>query len=213
MSRARADGPKALSTIGLIVEGETEFHALAELPRLIPGCPPLKPTNLHGVGSHMTPTAIAKMVAPKVIGHIVAGRTRVVICIDRESRQDCTGQFAQTVHHELSKELCAKGYAHHEAYVVIADRTFEAWLLADARGLHQRRVFKTAPKFHSFEGNMGEQGRRGVLELTRLLGREYDKIRDGKDLFTKLNFPDARKCKPGQHGSRSLDKLLRTLGV
>jgi hypothetical protein len=153
------------------------------------------------------------MLAPKVIAHIVAGRTRVVVCVDRESRQECPGLFAQTILRELSRELGAKGRAGADACVVIADRTFEAWLLADARGLHGKGLLKAPPKFHSFEGQMGDRGRKGVVELSRLLGRDYDKIRDGKELFTRLRFEEARKCKAGQHGSHSLDKLLRTLGV
>jgi hypothetical protein len=202
------------ATIGLIVEGETEFYALPLLYRkeLIPGCPPLKLINLGGVGSHLNATGVAKLIAPKVKQHLAAGLQHVVICLDREQRDDCPGGFAGGISRELLAALGTTGRGMR-IHVVIADRTFEAWLLADAAGLHQRGLLKTAPKFRTFEGALGEQGRKGTIELTRLLGREYRKTLDGPKLFEQLDFTIARAAGRGQRGSRSLDKLLRTLGV
>jgi len=60
---------------------------------------------------------------------------------------------------------------------------------------------------------MGERERKGCVELDRLLGRDYSKTIDGPRLFEAMNFDRARTFGPGQHGSRSLDKFLRTLGV
>lgn len=202
-------------TVGLVVEGETEFDALPLLHRehLVAGCPPLRAVNLRGVGSHLDPIGVAKMVAPKVIAHVAAGRTRVIVCIDREQRDLCAGAFAQAVGRELAAELRRLRCSSSDVHVVIADRTFEAWLLADARGLNARGHLKSAPRFHCFEGQMGKQGKKGVVELTQLLGRPYDKTSDGKSLFREVDFATARKYGPGHHGSRSLDKLLRTLGV
>ncbi len=212
MSKSRQRGSKNQLTIGLVVEGNTEFHALPLLHELLE-CPPLKATNLRGVGEQNTPVGIAKLAAPSIRSHIIAGRSRVVLCIDRESRKECAGMLAQAIHHELRKELGRTNHDGHDVHVVVADRAFEAWILADARGLHTRKEFKSAPKFHSFEGHMGEQGRKGEVELSRLLGRDYSKSRDGKELFAKLDFQQARRHERGSHGSKSLDKLLRTLGV
>lgn len=198
-------------TIGLIVEGETEFKALPLLhtnKKLVKGCPPLRAINLNGIGSHMTVPAIAKMVAPKVKSHIAAGRTKVVLCMDREQRSDCPGKLAISLRAAIVAQV---GPA--DVHVVIADRTFEAWILADARGLHASRHFKLKPNFTCFEGSMGERDRKGCIELDRLLGREYSKTVDGPRLFAALNFAHARDFGPGRPGSRSLDKLLRTLGV
>lgn len=208
---SRRSAPRVVQpTVGLIVEGETEFKALPLLHKknLVPGCPPLHPTNLNGIGSHMNIQAIAKMVTPKVKAHIAAGRTRVILCIDREQRAECTGEFATALHSAI---VARAGSV--DVHVVIADRTFEAWILADARGLYESRKFKVAPNFVCFEGRMGERDRKGCIELDRLLGREYSKTVDGPRLFEAMDFDRARTFGPGQHGSRSLDKLLRTLGV
>lgn len=207
--------PGVLPTVGIIVEGDAEFAALPLLHRkkLLPGCPPLKAVNLGGVGSDRKPIGIAKRVAPKVIQLHLARCERIVVCFDREQRPECAPGLAQAVARELDAELAARGKQIPGVHVVIADRAFEAWLLADAVGLHQRGSFKHSPTFHTFEGHLGAQGRKGVVELTRLLGREYSKTKDGPALFEKLCFSDARAHHPGARGSRSLDKLLRTLGV
>jgi hypothetical protein len=202
-------------TIGLIVEGDAEFEAfpLLHKKKLVAGCPPLKPINLGGVGAERKPEGIAKLLAPKVIQHQAAGRTKVVICIDREHRTLCASGFATAVTEALRTELQRRGKPSTDVHVVIANRAFEAWLLADAKGLHQRKVFKRTPNFHSFEGQLGERQLKGAVELTTLLGRPYSKTKDGPDLFTKLDFITARTHANGASGSKSLDKFLRTLGA
>lgn len=206
-------GKRQRRTVGLVVEGETEFRALPVLMKL-PGCPALKPINLGGVGGDVTAAGVARRARPQVVTHIVAGRKTVVVCIDREKREACAGEFAQAVARALEGELESAGgaarWGEYQVSVVVADRSFEAWLLADARGLHQRKVFRQAPKFHGFEGARGKQGRLGVVEIGELWGRAYDKAGDGRELFDKVSFKQARV--PGE-GSRSLDKLLRTLGI
>ena len=194
MSRVR------VPTMGMVVEGETEYYALPLLHRgknAIPGCPAIRTTNLGGIGSHLTPAGIAKMAAPRIKTHLIAGHKPVILCLDREQRPECAGSFAQAA----------------DVHVVIADRTFEAWILADAVGLAKRKHFVRAPKFHCFEGAMGERQLKGTVELTRLLGREYRKTGDGPRLFGELDYEVAREWGRGKRGSRSFDKLLRTLGV
>jgi len=195
-------------TVGLVVEGDTEFYALPRLSRLVTGCPPLRAANLGGLGSDLSVTAIAKRALPKAKAHITAGRHRVVLCLDRETRKACPGQLAADIRKELVK-LCKKG----DISVVVADRAFEAWILADARGLHEAKEFAREPKFFCFEGELGERQQKGIVELERLLGRPYSKTKDGPRLFEKIRFAEARQFGRGKKGSRSLDKLLRVLGV
>ena len=207
--------PGISPTVGLIVEGDAEFAALPLLHtrKLVPGCPPLKATNLGGVGSHLEPQGVAKMLAGKVIAHQVAGRTKVVICIDREQRPMCAPEFANKVATALARELEERGHASRDVHLVISDRAFEAFLLADARGFHQRGRFVRQPGFHCFEGEIGAGSKKGVVELSTLLGRDYSKTKDGPTLFAELDFKAARAHRNSGRGSRSLDKLLRTLGL
>lgn len=151
------------------------------------------------------------MVLPKVIAHQEAGRAQIVVCLDREQRPNCPGELAGEILKALQGELTSKGRTKDGVAVVVADRAFEAWILADARGLHNRRVFNASPKFHRFEGEIGERSMKGCVELSHLMGRPYSKTVDGPALFRKLDFGAARDH--SKHGSKSLDKLLRTLGV
>ncbi len=215
MTRHNKKGKQALPTAGLIVEGDTEFMALPLLSRktLIANCPPIRPINLGGVGSHLKPIGIAKMVVPKAIQHLVAGRRPVIVCSDREQRPTLATKLATEVLQEMQVLLKSKGYPSAPINVVVADRTFEAWLLADARGLHQKGKFQRKPNFHSFEGAIGKDNKKGLVELGDLLGRAYLKTTDGPRLFELLDFSHARKYGPNDHGSKSLDNFLIALGI
>jgi hypothetical protein len=119
--------PRQTRTIGLVVEGDSEFYALPKLSRLIPGCPALKAANLGGLGSDLSVEAIAKRALPKAKQHFAAGRSQVVLCLDRESRKECAGSLATAISKRLAT-MCGR----QEVSVVVADRAFEAWILADA---------------------------------------------------------------------------------
>lgn len=218
MSSPRRRGQRragVLETVGLVVEGDTEFYALPSLYRsgLVPNCPPLKIKNLQGVGSDKDPAAVAKLVVGKVIAHRVAGVRRVIVCIDREQRTLCAGQFACAVSAALASQLASKGHSPNGVSVVVSDRTFEAWILADARNLHAQRLLKKAPGFTCFEGQLGSAQKKGCVELSDLLGEPYVKTKHGPALFSRINTQAARTHGPGLPGSRSFDKFLRTLGV
>ncbi len=211
--RVRRSGVPA--TIGLVVEGDAEFAAFPRLHshKLIAGCPPIKATNLHCVGSDREPIGIARLIAPKVIAHQVAGRERVIVCFDREQRTVCAPELAKAVAIKLREVLRDTNRSDEGVSVVVADRAFEAWLLAGAHGLHAKRLLKSVPSsWTSFEGKPGRENKKGVAELETLLGRPYSKTVDGPELFCSLSFPDARAYADGALGSRSLDKFLRELG-
>lgn len=208
---ARRRRPGIRVTAGLIVEGDTEYSALPRLAtkHLLAGCPPLKAINLGGIGSDVEPIGIAKQLRWKVLQHRAAGRTPIVVCIDREDRDMSAATLAHAIWHEIE---CLK-VPLDGVFVAVMDRTFEAWLLADARGLHAGGQFTRFPKFHSFEGAMGKRRRKGLIELSELLGRPYAKTVDGPALFEKINFAKARRHGPNDHGSRSLDAFLTSLGI
>ena len=201
--------PDIAPTAGLVVEGDTEFKALPYLhtKKLIPRCPPLRAKNLGGVGSHLLPVGIAARLLGPVIAHQVSGHDPIVACIDREQREMSAVDLARNVATELGRLLEEKNRSSDGVFVAVADRTFEAWLLADAHGLHKRGHLKRAPGFKSFEGSLGREGKKGVVELSILLERPYGKTTDGPALFQVLDFPAARA------GSASLHAFLSTLGV
>lgn len=206
---------KTVQPIGLVVEGDAEFRALPLLhtEKLIPGCPPLKVLNCKGIGGEVQPSGVAFRVHKLVLQHIAAGRPKVVVCVDREGRSLCAPGFAKAIWAELDKLLRKRQFSASTTTVVVADRAFEAFLLADAAGLHARGALKRAPNFHSFEGQSGSGQAYGKRELAVMLGGDYAETKDGPHLFRRLDFSVARRHGPGQSGSRSLDKLLRSIGV
>lgn len=204
-----------IGTVGLVVEGPTEFDALRQLHTLsmIAGCPPLKPTNLNGVGEDVDELVIARRVLPKVIAHQAAGRNHVVVCFDRERRQTTGPRLERDVLQQLRRLLRENGRREDGVSVVVADRAFEAWLLADALGLFTRAIFTARPTFFCFEGELGQQAKLGTVELDQLLGREYSKTRDGPRLFAKLDVAAARDAGTGKRGSASFNRFLEAVGV
>ena len=204
----------AVPTVGLVVEGDAEFYALPKLREMtcVDSCPPLSVKNLRGLSGGMSARAIAQRASPHVVAHLVAGRDDVVLVVDLERRNDCPGDFAGQIRQSLIGELAAKGRACHTLAVVVANRSFEAWLLADASGLHSRGLFAIKPKRKSFEGTLTASGEVGKREVERLLGSEYRESVDAPRLFEGIDLHRARDfSRPG--GSKSLDKLLRTLGA
>lgn len=210
-SRARRDGIQA--TVGVVVEGDSEYAAFPRMHRAWAGCPPVKTVNLGGLGAHMTAAAIAKKVTPKIIQLYLSIKNKVVVCIDREQRSDCVVTLAKAVHAEIDKELITKNRADIPYAVVLSDRAFEAWILAGARSLHAAKRLKHAPAFACFEGQLGKQDKKGVIEIEDLLGRAYSKTRDGPELFLAMDRTQARTFGPGLPGSQSFDKFLRELGT
>ena len=66
---------------------------------------------------------------------------------------------------------------------------------------------KRKPGFARFEGELGAQGKKGVVELSTLLEEPYLKTTHGPQLFERLDFACARTS------SASLNSFLVQLGV
>lgn len=173
----------------------------------------MKATNLGGVGSDVTAAGIAKRSVGSIIAHMVAGRTPVLLVIDREQRSEEAESLAASIKDALDKELASKSKPTTEVAVIVADRAFEAWILADAQGLFERGAFAKAPSFFRFEGSMGVKQEKGKADISQLLGRVYSETRDGPRLFALVDFDTARKFADPFRGSRSLNRFLCALGL
>src|SRR5262245_53507690 len=69
----------------------------------------------------------------------------------------------------LRRELSARSRSSDGVTIVVADRSFEAWILAGSEGLYARG-FLVASYRGSFEGELGERSQKGAVELGRLCG-------------------------------------------
>lgn len=204
--------------VGLVVEGQCERDAFRHLSRLVDPCPPFdRPAVVGGIGETASPRQIAERVAPAV-AFLQYDNSRVIVCIDRESREASADALAAEVEVALRSELprCG-GTLRTPVVVVVADRAFEAWLLADIQNLASLHR-KAPPPARCYEGYMRVRGagrgfgyHYGDDLLERTFGR-YRKTREGPSLFSELSVRDAREvCGNRAFGSASLDRFLRIL--
>lgn len=200
-----------MTRVGLVVEGDAEYLGLRSLQSRLAGCPVLELANVGGFGESMTPAGVAKKAIKLVIAVQAKDPRTVVLCLDRERRSDAAADFGQQVRQALTSQLRAEGRRHDNLSVIVADRAFEAWILADAAGLHQRRHLKLNPAVGRFEGKLGAEQKLGKSELTRALGRNYSEKTDGPKLFKEIELEKARDTAAHATGSPSLDRLLRVL--
>lgn len=118
--------------IGVLVEGDAEFHALPNLwPRL--GSPhqilgPLK----CGI-QPMAPLAQIALVASKKFPILLSkGVDSIVVLIDKETRPDCTGELVQAIEREMRGRLDSEEV---RLSVVLKVSKFENWIASDPEAL------------------------------------------------------------------------------
>ena len=217
MTKARTRRAGRSERVAVIVEGACEREAFRRLPSRLPGIPPLDlaaatRSNLRGVGGTAPVAAIARKVVPRAI-LLAPDNARILVCLDREDRVETPGAFARAVARAISAELAAREKVLGIPLdVVVVDRAFEAWLLADIASLCIAKR-RPVPRRRCYEGYL--RGRDvGSRVLARTLG-SYGKTSDGPDLFARLDFAQARRdCTSGRGwGSKSLDYFLGLLGV
>ncbi len=209
----RSVGPR----VAVIVEGKTELEAFRRLYGRVPGCPFLdvasrSRSDLGGVGGGSSPEAIGEKVARRAV-MLAPDNDKVVVCIDREGRATGAGEFAASVVRAIQCALASLGELGIPIDVVVADRAFEAWILADIQGICRlKRV--PPPRNRCYEGHQEGEFDFGAKLLKRILGR-YDKAIDGPDLFALIDFGRARltPARGRAWGSASLDGFLVALGI
>jgi len=197
-------------SLGLVLEGEADYAAVPVLLRRA-GAAPGRGAVFKGQGVECAiPTLVQKKLVPHTRAQILKGHSKVLVIIDRETRNDCPGDFAQRVQAELVRQLDASyGYrGTPPVSVVCADRTLENWLLADPRGIRshayiQRDITRRAG------ANVDGLDALSIMRWAYGSGRAYDKTRDAAALATRVRV-ERREVR---QRSKSLDKLLREAGV
>jgi hypothetical protein len=192
--------------IGFVVDGVTEF---ASLPCIY--------TRLSNATGNQFLRPLKVDIQPKApVGVIVrqsirgvrqyAARDadRIILLLDREDRDECPGELAREI------EAGLKGLGYTNASVVLKDRTFENWLIADIGAVRRCRG-----RFVVSNAMIGavEPDKADRADALRLLkravkhGDSYDKVKDGKALL------DGALLENIALNSRSFRRLLRTIGA
>jgi len=199
-----------MSSVGLVVEGEAEHRAVPVLLRRA-GASPGAPIVFRGqaLGCDVSVLVQRKLLSPTRTA-LLKDYSKVLVIVDRETREDCPGEFARCVLAELVRQLRSNfGYEGHPPLSVIcADRSLENWLISDPEGLATHAYIE---KDVSRRVGANADGRDAVeiIEWAYRANSRYHKRRDAPALAAKVRVqqPEVRVR------SKSLDKLLREAGV
>lgn len=193
--------------IGLIVEGDAEYHALPNLlPRVASPHTILRPLRCP-VDPKSPPALIAHVAATKSFPILIAkGVDLIVLLLDKENRPECTIELVQEIEREARSRLDEKV----DLRVVLKVTKLENWLVADPLvlldlpGLFEREHAERIEK--QVAGRADAVDAYDLLKKCSPPKRAYDKKKGAIEICKKLDPERARK------NSRSFRKLLKTLG-
>lgn len=188
--------------VGFLVDGRAEF---ASLPLLYP--------QIRGTSNLVLMKPLYADMQPYApIGQIVTacragvaqlegrGVDRIVVLLDRENRSECPGAIAEPLQNGL------RSHVRVELKVVLKDRKFENWLVADPDALRAQpgRFELSGGDVARVVPNKADQCE-ALAILSRCVRGNYDKVQDAKRILTRMDL--GRACA----NSRSLRKLIRSL--
>ena len=150
--------------------------------------------------------AIANACAPKIVIARQLNARVIVLLLDRERRAECSGLLAVRLTDGIRRRIDLSGLALH---VVMKDRTFENWLIADVNALEaQPARFNVTPAIRQAVSSHNADGRDALALLkAAAIRRAYDKVEDADRICARQDI-----MRVGA-GSRSFRHLLHVLGV
>lgn len=190
--------------IAILTEGVSEFKSLpilysqihAQINALV-----MKPLKIST--SPDAPTnAIVRECQSKILMAERSGANRVVLILDREQQQGCPGIIAESIEAAINKTSALP------VSVVLKNRTYENWLIADVDGLKTLKGrFNIDRSFVSKVKPDKADSVDGYVLLNRASRRgEYDKVPDGEKIAKTMNVSRAAA------NSRSFRHFLHVLG-
>jgi len=190
-----------------ITEGEGEYAAL----------PLLKHQIQERTGIHLIPpmritiqpdgpaTKIGRSIKQKLLPTLMAKQVeKAVVLLDREMRGDCPGEIAIEVLAAV-RSLCGTGI---DFTVVLKDRCFENWLVADVQSLKAQpgrfRVSNAAER--KISPNKADSIDAQRLLSSIVIGRDFQKVEDAKNCLKNASLDRMAQ------NSRSVRHFLHVLG-
>lgn len=196
--------------IGLLVDGEAEYHGLPHLLSRLESSHVIlnQPLRCDIQPYAKTPDQIALAASKRFPILLSRGITLIVILLDKERRQECTGELALAIERAARSRLAALK-SDAAVRVVFKVPMFENWFVADPEALR-----KMTGRFEKVEkiANQATPNRADAVDALGLLktcskDRTFDKVRDGVAICKVLDPARAAG------NSRSFRKLLKELGV
>ncbi len=190
--------------IGIIVDGDGEFLSLSKL------IDKLAITNkvLAPIKADIQPNASFHHIAMKTaVGITILLRkevNRIIVLIDREQRPECPGEIAEKIQKRIQDSHLKHGSV--EIFVVLKDRMFENWLIADPH------AFSKMPARFELEAGLtrGIIGRADNLDALTILKKavvktKYSKTQDPPRILSVVDPLEMAR------NSRSFRRFLRML--
>ena len=191
--------------IAIVTEGVSEYKSLPELYEQLRAR--TKHTLLNPLKVNVSPDAPVAVVARECKSRVLIASQNadlVVILLDREQQPDCPGVIAGSIAGALG-QVCAVSAS---VKVVLKDRAYENWLVADLDALRAqpKRFQVTSGIERAVQPNKADRCDALRLLSTAALGPAFDKVQDSVRICRRMDVHKA-----AQH-SRSLRHLLHVLG-
>jgi hypothetical protein len=192
--------------IALLTEGESEYTAI---PELITQLQARTGNNFISLmRMKVQPDGPVEKIARSCTSLLricaAKGVDRVVVVLDREQQADGPGTIAEAIAGAIVRVNSPKA----EVIVVIKDRSFENWVIADVAALKaQPARFKIRSSLEkAVAPNKADQVEALGLLKGATIGQNYDKIQDSKRTLGKAKVERMAK------NSRSFRHFLHALG-
>lgn len=190
-------------SVGLVVDGVSEYRSIGFVcEKVRPDCPePFLRPVMASVNPMAPAPAIARALKDRIQDLQARGASLIVVLLDRESRQECPGELAQAIQHGIAT------YSDANVCVVLKDRMYENWLVADIVALQRQpsRFRISASRRDQIAPNKADSVDALAIIKAACLVSSYDKVLDSQRIM-KLADPSAI----AKH-SRSFRRFLRCL--
>lgn len=192
--------------IGVLTEGVSEVRGLAMLYTQIHSrCPNrlLQPLKIN-VDPLAAPGILARECKSRLLIARQQGASRSLVILDRENREDCPGEIAQSIEAAINK-ICPI----MPVQVVLKDRAFENWLIADpdALAVQKGRFRVTAAQRSRISPGKADRCDGYSLLSSMAVKQQYRKVADSQLICGKMDIYKAAR------NSRSLRHLLHAVGA
>jgi hypothetical protein len=190
----------------VIVEGLGEYKGLPHL---------LRKLHERGKHSHLAPVKIPitpNSPTPKIARECVKvmkvaaarGATRAVVLVDREQANCCPGRIASDLEGEITRQFGPS----LEVLVVVKDRMFENWLIADIQALRSQPGRYSIKKSFASKIEPDKADRCDALKLLNSVTKKdsFQKIDDAVRICERMDISSAAQ------NSRSFRHFLHVMG-
>jgi hypothetical protein len=186
------EGTGKVPLIGLVLEGQTEYKSLPEmLDRL--GIHYTRPSCINGQAEDASTTDVVKyLILPHVRWQLQKNVDIVVVVVDLERRQCSAGAFRDTLRNEIVRQLrdSEPSAPTEKVRVVVCNRTFENWLLADPGGMGRSALIEK-DLTRAVECHSDQKDALPLLKSAFRRKRRYVKALHGPELAKYIRVEDA----------------------